>query len=77
MDKYPRTALTLQLEPLYKAEAKRRMLAGKANPSQNSDEGSHMRTDEQLAKLAGVTRDTWRRIRPAQAVTSLSGSFCV
>lgn len=57
-----------QLEPLYAAEAKRRMLAGKSNPSQKSDEGSddseeggksyHLRTDEQLAKLAGTSRDT-------------------
>ena len=60
---YDRAVLALQLEPLYAAEAKRRMQAGKANPSQNSDEGSRARTDEQLAKLAGTSRDTIRKVK--------------
>ena len=60
---YDRSALALQLEPLYAAEAKRRMQAGKVNPSQNSDEGSRARTDEQLAKLAGTSRDTIRKVK--------------
>ena len=47
------------VESLYAAEAKRRMLASKSNPSQKSDEGT--RTDEQLSKLAGTSRDTIRK----------------
>lgn len=64
MDTYPRTALTLQLEPLYKAEAKRRMAAG-GNSSEVGRQKSDnpIRTDEQLAKLAGVSRDTWRKVK--------------
>ena len=63
LSKYDRGVLALKLEPLYAAEAERRMLAGKANPSQKSDEGSHTRTDEQLAKLAGMSRDTIRKVK--------------
>jgi len=39
-------------------EAKERKVAGKADLSRKSDEG---RTDEQIAKLAGVSRDTVRK----------------
>lgn len=60
LSKYDRSVLALQLEPLYAAEAKRRMLAGKSNPSQKSDEGT--RTDEQLANLTGTSRDTIRKL---------------
>lgn len=33
------------------------------SPSQNSDEGAHARTDDQLAKLAGTSRDTIRKVK--------------
>lgn len=72
LTKYDRGVLTLQLKPLYAAEAKRRQseaggdhgnqhTGGKTALSQKSDEPP-LRTDEQLAKLAGVSRDTIRKI---------------
>ena len=65
---YDRSVLALQLEPLYSAEAKRRMQAG-GNSSevgrQNSD--NPQRTDEQLAKLAGTSRDTIRKVKVIEA----------
>lgn len=65
---YDRSALVLKLEPLYAAEAKRRQATstGGAHPqlSQKSDEAvTSARTDEQLAKLAGVSRDTIRKVK--------------
>lgn len=74
---YDRSVLALQLEPLYAAEAKRRLSPGTnqytKRSSQNSDETSddseeggksyHLRTDEQLAKLAGTSRDTIRKVK--------------
>ena len=59
---YNRAQLALQLEPLYAAENKRRMEEGRNqySPRQKSDEGTHMRTDERLANLAGTSRDTIR-----------------
>ena len=62
---YDRSVLALKLEPLYAAEAKRRMEEGRNqySPSQNSDEGNRARTDEQLAKLAGTSRDTIRKVK--------------
>jgi len=38
------------------------MLAGKSNPSQNSDEGLSIRTDESIGAAAGVSRDTVRKV---------------
>lgn len=65
LSRYDRSRLALTLEPLYAAEAKRRMESGRNqySPSQISDEGTHARTDEQLAKLAGVSRDTIRKVK--------------
>ena len=62
---YDRSVLALQLEPLYAAEAKRRMESGRNqySPSQKSDEGTHTRTDEQVANIAGVSRDTIRKVK--------------
>lgn len=72
LNNYQRSQLALQLEPLYAAEAKRRMSEG-GNSSkvgrQNSD--NPLRTDEQLAKLAGVSRDT---IRKAKAIETAAES---
>lgn len=70
---YDRSALVLQLEPLYAAEAKRKQAnaggdhgnqhtGGKSAVSQKSAEPP-LRTDEQLAKLAGVSRDTIRKVK--------------
>ena len=73
LSKYDRSALVLQLEPLYAAEAKRKQVnaggdhgnqhtGGKSAVSQKSAEPP-LRTDEQLAKLAGVSRDTIRKVK--------------
>lgn len=69
LSKYDRSVLALQLEPLYAAEAKRKQTAslrrGSESPvSQKSDEReTPIRTDEQLAKLAGTSRDTIRKVK--------------
>ena len=76
LSKYDRSVLALQLEPLYAAEAKRRALDGNSRggkssqksdaTSDGSEEGGksyHLRTDEQLAKLAGTSRDTIRKVK--------------
>lgn len=68
LSKYDRSALVLKLEPLYAAEAKRRMSAG-GNSSEVGRQISDnpQRTDEQLAKLAGVSRDTIRKVKVIEA----------
>ena len=63
LNSYQKSVLALQLEPLYAAEARRRMLAGKSDPSQKLDEGSRIRTDERLAQVAGVSRGTIRKVK--------------
>lgn len=72
LSKYDRSVLALQLEPLYAAEAKRRQQEsgkqfgrGQEKVSQNSAEP--IRTDEQLAKLAGTSRDTIRKVKVIEA----------
>lgn len=74
---YDRSVLALQLEPLYAAEAKRRQVKSggdrksqtyQESVSQKSDEPiSQLRTDEQLAKLAGTSRDTIRKVKVIEA----------
>lgn len=74
LSKYDRSVLALQLEPLYAAEAKRihdanggdhgnQHTGGKVAASQKSDAPPKVRTDEQLAKLAGTSRDTIRKVK--------------
>ena len=64
LNMYNRSVLALQLEPLYAAEAKRRMLAGKANPVQNSSQGTDTgKTREKVAKAAGVSHDTISKVK--------------
>ena len=75
LSKYDRSVLALQLEPLYAAEAKRKHDANggdkksdeyRESASQNSD-APKVRTDEQLAKLAGTSRDTIRKVKVIEA----------
>lgn len=61
LDKYDRGVLALQLKWMYAAEAKRRQ-GTRTDLSQKSDESQHIRTDEQIAKLAGMSRDTIRKV---------------
>lgn len=65
---YDRSELALRLEPLYAAEAKRRMSEGGGDRKSGSQKSANpisgtARTDEQLAKLAGVSRDTIRKVK--------------
>ena len=66
LESYVRGALSLKLKSLYEADAKRRISPGTnqytKRSSQISDETTHIRTDERIAKLAGVSRDTIRKI---------------
>ena len=64
---YDRSVLALQLEPLYAAEAKRKQIRKPESVRQNSDEQTPIRTDEQLAKLAGTSRDTIRKVKVIEA----------
>ncbi len=68
---YDRSVLALKLEPLYAEEAKRVHDANggdkksdeyRESASQKSD-APKIRTDEQLAKLAGTSRDTIRKVK--------------
>lgn len=61
---YDRSVLALALEPLYEAEAKRRMLAGKADPTQKFAGGE---TREKLADIAGVSHETLRKVKTIEA----------
>ena|GEM_PF-2996303 len=67
LNSYQKSVLALQLEPLYAAEAKRRISPGTnqytERSSQNSDATTRMRTDERLAQVAGVSRDTIRKVK--------------
>lgn len=67
--------LALQLEQLYAAEAKRRSQAnlkrGENSPDrQKSDSREVARTDEQLAALAGTSRDTIRKVKVMHPIGS-------
>jgi hypothetical protein len=58
---FARVALALKAKPLIEARAKARMVAGKADPRPNWDEGS-TRTDDAIAKAARVGRNTVRKV---------------
>ncbi len=57
---FQRAELALKLEPLIAEKAKKRMLAGKADPGLNSVQG---KTDEKVAKIAGISHDTIRKAK--------------
>lgn len=52
---YDRGVLALKLKPVIAEKAKERMLAGKSDPNQKSDEGM---TSKALGKIAGISHDT-------------------
>lgn len=61
---YVRLELAKLKEPLIKAEAEKRMLAGKADPLQVTGKGSkRVHTDKEVAKIAGVSHDTYTRAK--------------
>lgn len=58
-----RGEIVLKREEAEKRSAKARMLKGLPDPSPNSDEGSKGRSDDALAKEAGMGRDTLRKVK--------------
>lgn len=58
---YARTVLALKLKPLIEERSAFRMLAGKADPVQISAQGTG-RTRDVIAKAAGVSHDTVRKV---------------
>lgn len=67
LNSYQKSVLALQLEPLYAAEARRRQATstGGASPQllQISAKAEPLHTDERLAQVAGVSRDTIRKVK--------------
>jgi len=60
---FQRSELALRLKPIIEAKAKERMLAGKKiDPVQKSSQGEETKTRTELAKLAGVSHDTIKRV---------------
>ena len=51
----------IRLERIEAIKAEKRMKAGKANPEQNSDEGSVGRTADIVARRLGISRDTYAK----------------
>ena len=69
---YSRGLLALELEPLYAAEAKRRMSEGGGDKKSGVQNSSHPimdtgKTREKVAKAAGVSHDTIRKIKAIEA----------
>ena len=60
---YDRSVLALKLKPVIAEKAKERMLAGKSDPNQKSDEGM---TSKALGKIAGVSHDTIHKVEAIQ-----------
>lgn len=56
---YDRSILALKLKPVIAEKAKERMMLGKHDPNQNSDEGM---TSKKIAKVAGVSHDTIHKV---------------
>lgn len=77
LNSYQKSVLALQLEPLYAAEAKRRMSEGGGDrkSSDYQESGSQkfdtpilpIRTDERIAQVAGVSRQTIRKVKAIEA----------
>lgn len=60
---YDRSILALKLKPVIAEKAKERMMSGKADPNQKSDEGM---TSKQLGRIAGVSHDTIHKVEVIQ-----------
>lgn len=56
---YERARLALRLKPVVSAQAEKRMLSGKSDPTQKSAGGE---TRDELAKAAGVSHDTIAKV---------------
>ena len=67
VSKYERCRLALFLKDSVAAAANQRMLAGKADPTQISAQGTTGETRDTLAKLAGVSHDTLSKVEVLEA----------
>lgn len=64
---YDRSLLALKLKPTIAEKAKKRMMSGKADPNQKSDEGL---TSTALGKIAGVSHDTIHKVETIEKKAS-------
>ena len=69
LNSYQRSEMALKFEPMLRAQAEKRVQAGKpTDPPQNSAEGTAKgETREKLAKIAGVSRDTISKVKELDA----------
>ena len=65
LSNYQRSVLALELESVFSARAKERMLSG--NPSQTFDKG---RVDEKIGDIAKVSHETIRKVKVIQATAT-------
>lgn len=67
LNSYQRSELALKLEPLYAARAKMRLATStgghEPRPRQNSAQAEKGKTNENLGRLAGVSRDTLAKVK--------------
>jgi len=64
---YDRARLALRLKPVISAQAEKRMLAGRVDPTQKSAGGE---TRDELAKAAGVSHDTIAKVEKIEAMAT-------
>lgn len=69
LSNFAKAELALRVEPILKAKAKERMMAGKSYPVPNSAQGSQDKgkVRDELAKIAGVGHDTIERVKKIKA----------
>lgn len=71
LNSYQRSELALKLEPLYAARAKKRLATStggnEPRPRQNSAQAEKGKTNENLGRLAGVSRDTLAKVKELNA----------
>lgn len=60
---YNKVCLALKLKPIFSADSQKRMLKGKSDPKPILAQGT---TNEQIAKLAGVGKETVRKVEKIQ-----------
>jgi len=68
------------LEPLIREEAKKRQLAAQNNNAgravmQNSAQQESSKTRDEVAKIAGVSHDTIRKLQTVQALSDIPQAF--
>lgn len=66
---FQRVEIALKMKPIIETKARQREHQGRPReeePSQNSDEVLPIRTDDSIAEMAGVSRDTVRKVEQIQ-----------